>query len=836
MKGVPGTFRACWLMAFLLVLLLPGSGAQGGQKDAAVHEYVLQIARDPDRRWFECKRVPASSGFVTDPDVAAYYPYRFSRGQEHYAIVQPTECVPEGWLYWLEVERRYLKVLEEAKGALGTCRVLLPEIERTVRRQHRSRRQLERRKPRWERALLEAKALYLERVGETGAGPEDLDVLKLWDELTARKQELLAAQPQAGGEPHEAPPAAPEMPPPAQLPRIEYLVAEPTPNCGGGLITLRWPVSPLDPAPARPASAVQAAAAQAYVPPPRRELTAHEKAELEEIDRKLRALRPAHKYASFLRDADARSRGFRQQLAHLRGEYLKNAAKFSAAYTCLLAESRHHLGAALGVEPGAVTPQLVADRKGRLSAGLEEARIKAESPDATAADYDRYDGLRYALRLAEHYLDLSNAGISLEKVENALLWRLARSLEQAELPEQEEAPAGEGAADLAAALRAWAQAGAALETDGSGEAYERWKEAKDALDVSKEESVWGRWVRARAQQLSARLAQARYDPPARPYLRSELTRLTTIGSLVEKRMKQIEREHAARRYYFRLGAAAPGEEPAVFAPRAASASAEPALFDLSKLTNLVFALVFTGTVLFMISYVRRHPDVFVRRIAGLEAVDEAIGRATEMGKPALFVHGLTGVSDVAVLASLSILSRIARRIADYESDLLVANNDPIVYSVSYEVVQEGYTAAGRPDAFKANNVFMAASRQFPYVAAVAGMMARRRPAANFFMGYFFAESLILAEAGSMSGAIQIAATDSFTQIPFFITTCDYTLIGEELYAASAYLSREPKMLGTIKAQDVGKSILLVALLLGTALGAVGITVLQIIFTAYEKAG
>jgi len=220
----------------------------------------------------------------------------------------------------------------------------------------------------------------------------------------------------------------------------------------------------------------------------------------------------------------------------------------------------------------------------------------------------------------------------------------------------------------------------------------------------------------------------------------------------------------------------------------------------------------------------------------MDAVDEAIGRATEMGRPALFVHGLTGVSDVAVLASISILARIARQIARYDSKLLVVNNDPIVFSLSQEVVQEGYLEAGRPDAFNPDNVFMVASQQFPYVAAVAGIMAREQPAANFFMGYFFAESLILAEEGAATGAIQIAATDSFTQLPFFITTCDYTLMGEELYAASAYLSREPRMLGTLKAQDFGKVVLASALFLGSVLSNFGIDTIKILFTAYEKAG
>jgi hypothetical protein len=69
---------------------------------------------------------------------------------------------------------------------------------------------------------------------------------------------------------------------------------------------------------------------------------------------------------------------------------------------------------------------------------------------------------------------------------------------------------------------------------------------------------------------------------------------------------------------------------------------------------------------------------------------------------------------------------------------------------------------------------------------------------------FWAESLIIAETGAATGAIQIAGTDAIAQLPFFITACDYTLIGEELYAASAYISREPLLLGGIKAQDYSK--------------------------------
>ena len=99
---------------------------------------------------------------------------------------------------------------------------------------------------------------------------------------------------------------------------------------------------------------------------------------------------------------------------------------------------------------------------------------------------------------------------------------------------------------------------------------------------------------------------------------------------------------------------------------------------------------------------------------------------------------------------------------------------------------------------------------------------RKKPAANFFMGSYFAEALLLTETGASTGAIQIAGTDSDHQLPFFVTTCDYTLIGEELYAASAYLSREPVQLGTLRGQDIGKAMILSVIVIGILLATLGV--------------
>ena len=246
-------------------------------------------------------------------------------------------------------------------------------------------------------------------------------------------------------------------------------------------------------------------------------------------------------------------------------------------------------------------------------------------------------------------------------------------------------------------------------------------------------------------------------------------------------------------------------------------------FHSGKKWLLLAVLLYSATVVYCIYHARSGKELFIRRIPGLEAVDEAIGRATEMGRSIMYILGLGGVSNVATIASMNILSQVAQKTADYETPLRVPCNDPIVMNVVREMVRTAYLNEGRPDAYNEENIFFLTESQFAYAAGVDGMMVREKPAAVFLQGSFFAESLILAETGNSIGAIQIAGTDKEHQLPFFIAACDYTLIGEELYAASAYLSREPMLLGSLKGQDYGKVMIFGAIVIGVILELFGIT-------------
>lgn len=265
-------------------------------------------------------------------------------------------------------------------------------------------------------------------------------------------------------------------------------------------------------------------------------------------------------------------------------------------------------------------------------------------------------------------------------------------------------------------------------------------------------------------------------------------------------------------YRYKVGAAYTGGVSLSAFSNTASATME--FINWNRLNLFIIGLLISGAVIYFIAHAKKGKNLFIRKIAGLEAIDEAIGRATEMGRPILFIPGINDMDDVQTIAGITILGRVAKVVADYDIRINMPVSRSLVMTTARETIKEAYLGAGRPDAYSDDMVRYVTDEQFGYVAAVDGIMVREKPATCFYLGAFFAESLILAETGNSIGAIQIAGTAQPAQLPFFVAACDYTLIGEELFAASAYLSNEPKQLGSLKGQDFGKFMGMIVIIIG----------------------
>ena len=214
----------------------------------------------------------------------------------------------------------------------------------------------------------------------------------------------------------------------------------------------------------------------------------------------------------------------------------------------------------------------------------------------------------------------------------------------------------------------------------------------------------------------------------------------------------------------------------------------------------------------------------IRTIAGLDAIEEAVGRATETGKPVFYTTGtadITGSYAACIFAGLEILGHTSRLVARNNANMIVEISLPNVYPLALQTVEEGYLSAGKREYFNPESIQFLSPTQFAYASGCMGIIQREKAAATLMLGHFMAEAVLLAEASSQVGAISIAGMTSMAQLPFLIAACDYTLIGDELLVAGAYLARDPVKMGSIAGQDWAKLLGFVLIAAGAVMVTAG---------------
>lgn len=207
-----------------------------------------------------------------------------------------------------------------------------------------------------------------------------------------------------------------------------------------------------------------------------------------------------------------------------------------------------------------------------------------------------------------------------------------------------------------------------------------------------------------------------------------------------------------------------------------------------------------------------------RRLTGLDALPEMVGRAAEMNRPLHFTTGLGDLTSTVapqLVAGLAVLAYVAELCANFGVKMIYSVYQAQVMPIATELMKAAYIKAGKPEEFiPEESVRYLSGEQFAYASAVQGIAEREKPAANIMIGPFYAESMLFAETFNRIGSIQLAGTARGYQIPFFAVICDYLLISEEIYAAGAYLSKDPIVSGTIMGQDYGKILAFILMLLG----------------------
>ena len=253
------------------------------------------------------------------------------------------------------------------------------------------------------------------------------------------------------------------------------------------------------------------------------------------------------------------------------------------------------------------------------------------------------------------------------------------------------------------------------------------------------------------------------------------------------------------------------------------------MFRTGKIFDFL-ALLLTAIFVYAWIYLsKRGSHVEIRPLAAIDAIDEMIGSAAEKGKKVLFVpRGSlgSGLHAPQVIAGLSLLPRVAQRSAEYGVPIQVAYSEPTIGPLIMDGLETGFIMAGSPDHMKDDTIMF--YPDMTHTMGILGLINERgnEAGAVVHVGSYYHETIIWGEAGMTVGAMQIGGTANIGQLAFMITCFDFTLLGEELFAAGAYMSKDPIQIGSIRGQDWSKMVSLIVTILATLCATFGLDAFQ----------
>ena len=239
-----------------------------------------------------------------------------------------------------------------------------------------------------------------------------------------------------------------------------------------------------------------------------------------------------------------------------------------------------------------------------------------------------------------------------------------------------------------------------------------------------------------------------------------------------------------------------------------------------RLLGFVLGIIFFAVLLYGTKYLQNRE---IRQITGLNAIEEAVGRAVEMGRPVHDCPGGGGFNSQyaqQTIAGIAIIGHVARLCASRGAELKVSINQAHTLPAVEEMIRSSYLSEDKLEEFSPEIVRFLPN-QNALMTYTMGMFEREKIAANIMVGAYFWEAIVLAEHGGSVGAMQIAGTARQSQLPAFVSSCDYLIIGDEMFAAAAAVSNNRQQIGNIAGQDIIRAIVSALMIIGLLAALVG---------------
>ena len=244
---------------------------------------------------------------------------------------------------------------------------------------------------------------------------------------------------------------------------------------------------------------------------------------------------------------------------------------------------------------------------------------------------------------------------------------------------------------------------------------------------------------------------------------------------------------------------------------------------MTQIIGLVLLLI-AGVFLLALTFIKRKTPAAFREILALTRLRRSAGMAVEEGTRlhvSLGRGSLIGPSGAAGLAGLALLRQVSEQASISDRPPLASSGDATLAILSRDTLESAYKATGAEELYQPSNGRLTGLTPFSYAAGTMSVIRTEQISTNVLIGDFGPEAALLVDAAERENALTLgAASDPAAQAVLFATASD-PLAGEELFAAPAYVGRDPAHRASLQVQDMLRWIVILALLGAVALKLVG---------------
>lgn len=241
--------------------------------------------------------------------------------------------------------------------------------------------------------------------------------------------------------------------------------------------------------------------------------------------------------------------------------------------------------------------------------------------------------------------------------------------------------------------------------------------------------------------------------------------------------------------------------------------------------GLIFVILFVALMVFFWARERKRLRQSLRAISAFAKLKRGIGLAVEAGQRlhvTLGHGGITGQASASAFVGLSLLQRIARAASISDRPPVATSGEAAQALLSQDTLRAAYRSVNAESQFDPNAAQITGLTPFSYAAGALPVIYDQQVSVNVLAGSFGSEAALIADAAEQTNSVSLGGSENLSAQAVLYAAAQEPLIGEELFAAGAYVQAGPMHAASLKTQDVLRWLLILAILAGAALKLVGV--------------